>query len=154
MFVYVLLYICLCVAFADFTWERVYIWEEFCLWESLVILNYPAVDSTLKSKYWLAPAVWHVPNNAVAVGAQGWLYPGCGSSVQFKMVSMRSEKPMALHPVSQKLSQILLKLINTSDLPRRKPFVMVALLTSLFARSFSFTPACPGGTSTGYFLSK
>ena len=33
---------------------------------------------------------------------------------------------------------------NTSDLPRRKSLVMVALPTCLSACSFSFAPACPG----------
>ena len=37
-----------------------------------------------------------------------------------------------------------LTLFNTSDLPRRKPLVIVALPASLSARSFPFTPACPG----------
>ena len=37
-----------------------------------------------------------------------------------------------------------LKLLNTRDLPRSKPFVRVALPASLSARSFPFTPACPG----------
>ncbi len=38
----------------------------------------------------------------------------------------------------------ILKLLNTSDLPRSKPLVRVALPASLSARSFPFTPACPG----------
>ena len=37
-----------------------------------------------------------------------------------------------------------LKLLNTSHLPRSKPLVGVALLASLSAWSFPFTPACPG----------
>ena len=37
-----------------------------------------------------------------------------------------------------------LKFLNTSDLPRCKPFVMVALPASLSARSFRFTLTCPG----------
>ena len=36
------------------------------------------------------------------------------------------------------------KLLNTSHIPRRKPLVLVALPGSLSARSFLFTPACPG----------
>ena len=35
-------------------------------------------------------------------------------------------------------------LFNTSDLPRRKPFLMVTLPASLSARSLPFIPACPG----------
>ena len=42
-----------------------------------------------------------------------------------------------------------LKLLNISDLPRRKTFVMVALLTSLFTQSFPFTLAYPGYTHCG-----
>ena len=37
-----------------------------------------------------------------------------------------------------------LKLLNTLYLPRIKPLVTVALPASLSARTFSFTPACPG----------
>ena len=37
-----------------------------------------------------------------------------------------------------------LKLLNTSDLPRSKPLVRVALPASLSARSFPFSPAYPG----------
>ena len=37
-----------------------------------------------------------------------------------------------------------LKFLNTSDHPRSKPLGRVTLLASLSARSFPFTPACPG----------
>ena len=115
------------------------------------------------------------------------------SSVQFKMVSMSSEKPICAPPSLSEVSPMLplkrfqcssdwrwpslvlsrkivlrflfphlsppddrwcdalgfvltgkcLKL-NTSSFPRSKPLVRVALPASLFARSFPFTPACPG----------
>jgi len=35
-------------------------------------------------------------------------------------------------------------ILNTSDLPRSKPLVRAALPASLSARSFPFTPVCPG----------
>ena len=37
-----------------------------------------------------------------------------------------------------------LELLNTSDLPSRKPLLTVAFPASLFAQSFPFPPACPG----------
>ena len=40
-----------------------------------------------------------------------------------------------------------LKPLNTSDLPRRKPLVMVVFLATISARSFSSTAACPGWCS-------
>ena len=40
--------------------------------------------------------------------------------------------------------QVVLKLLNTSDLLRSKPLVRVALPARLSARSFHFTPARPG----------
>ena len=39
---------------------------------------------------------------------------------------------------------VCLKFLSTLDLPRSKPLVRVALPASLSARSFPFTPACPG----------
>ena len=40
--------------------------------------------------------------------------------------------------------QKCLKLLNASDLPRRKQLMMVALPASVFVRSFPFIPACSG----------
>ena len=104
-------------------------------------------------------------------------------SVQFKMVSLCSEKPIILHPNSRKFPNIAfkavpkalfhpfkndhqalvlskplasrrcpllcdhrwyLKLPNTSDLPRCKPFVMVDFPDSLSTQTFPLTLACPG----------
>ena len=44
--------------------------------------------------------------------------------------------------------------LSTSDLPRSKPLVGVALPASLSARSFPFTPACPGQYTHRSFNSK
>ena len=100
-------------------------------------------------------------------------------SVQFKIISLRSENP--IFQVSQRCllnnssvrliddgpfsffqgrSQTLsllclsspgdralcpwLKLLNTSELPRSKPLVVVAFPASLSARSFPITLTCPG----------
>ena len=45
-----------------------------------------------------------------------------------------------------------LKFLNTSDLPKCKPLVVAALPASLSARSFPFTPVCPGQFAQRTFL--
>ena len=51
------------------------------------------------------------------------------------------------------LGSVCIKFLNTSDLLRWKPFVMVTLPTSLFAQSFPLIPASPGQyTSAQEFL--
>ena len=84
----------------------------------------------------------------------------CISSVNFssRWYLCGRKKPFSLHLVSQKFLQRCpwnssnalviyngpLSLLNTSDLPRSKPLVRVALPASLSALSFPFTQACPG----------
>ena len=98
----------------------------------------------------------------------------CSFQFSSKRISIRSEKPVcmyALYPFSQKCSLRCLwnsshvrlighrycdihgfvyagneyiKLLNTSDLLRSNSLVRTALPTNLSARSFPFTPACPG----------